>query len=232
MTKQHNNPNDNIPLTWHISLFARLRNYFLAGLLITAPITLTLYIVWLFVSFIDDKVKPFIPIQYYPESYLPFAIPGLGLLIVLISLTLIGALAAGVLGRIFLHLSERILNKMPIIRSIYGAIKQIFETVLSKQSMAFREVVMIEYPRRGIWSLGFISGTTEGEVQDLTEDEVVNVFLPTTPNPTSGYLLFIPRQDIKVLSMSVDEGIKMVVSAGIVTPEVHHEFIKKSNVSE
>ena len=201
-----------------LGLAGRLRAYFLAGVLITAPISITIYLAWLFISFVDDSVMPLLPARYNPESYLPFSVPGIGLIVVLVGLTLIGAVTAGFLGRYFLRLSEQILNRMPVIRSVYGAVKQIFETVLAQQSGAFREVVLVEYPRKGIWALGFLTGVTEGEVQEITDSEVVNVFLPTTPNPTSGFLLFVPKSDLVVLSMSVEEGIKMVVSGGIVTP--------------
>lgn len=201
------------------SCFTKLRSCFFTGLLFIAPISITIYLTWIAISFIDEKIKPLIPITYHPEYYLPFYVPGFGLLISIISLTITGALTAGVFGRYFIRLSERILNKMPVIRSLYSAIKKIFETLLNNQSSSFRKVVMIEYPRKGIWSLGFITGITRGEVQKITRDEVVNVFIPTTPNPTSGYLLFVPSNDIFVLNMSIEEGIKMVVSAGIVTPE-------------
>ena len=196
----------------------RLRAYFLAGILITAPISITFYLAWQFIAFVDDRVKPLVPARYNPETYLPFGIPGIGLIIVLIGLTLIGAMTAGIVGRMWLRLIERILARMPVIRGVYGAMKQIFETVLAHKSTAFRQVVLVEFPRRGMWALGFLTGVTEGEVQELTEDEVINVFLPTTPNPTSGFLFFVPRRDVVVLSMSVEEGIKMVVSGGIVTP--------------
>lgn len=200
------------------SIRRHLRGYFFAGVLITAPIGITFYLAWLIIKWVDGWVTPLLPPLYNPETYLPFGIPGLGLLIVCAVLTLIGAITAGILGRFWLRTSERVLARMPVIRSVYAAIKQIFETVLSHKSDAFRDVVLFEYPRRGSWAMGFITGKTEGEVQDITGDEVVNVFLPTTPNPTSGYLLFIPRRELVVLSMSVEEGIKMVVSGGIVTP--------------
>ena len=200
-------------------LSRRIRAYFFAGVLVTAPIGITFYIAWLIIDWIDGKVTPLIPPSYNPETYLPFSIPGLGLVIVFILLTMIGAAAAGAIGRMWLSVSEQMLARMPVIRSVYGATKQIFETVLAQQSNAFRQVVLFEYPRRGSWALGFITGQTMGEVQELTEDEVVNVFLPTTPNPTSGYLLFIPRRELVILSMTVEEGIKMVVSGGIVTPD-------------
>jgi len=201
-----------------VGLGGRLRAYFLAGVLITAPISITIYIAWGFISWVDGQVIPLLPDRYNPENYLPFSVPGIGLLIVLIGLTVIGALTAGILGRLFLNASERLLNRMPVVRSLYSATKQIFETVLAHKSTAFRDVILVEYPRRGMWAIGFITGTTEGEIQELTEDEVVNVFLPTTPNPTSGFLLFVPKSEIIPLHMSVEEGIKMVVSGGIVTP--------------
>ncbi len=204
-----------------LGFIARLRNYFFAGLLVTAPIGLTLYIVWLVVNFVDNRVTPLIPAKYNPETYLPINIPGLGLLIVFVAITLIGALTAGFMGRFILNFGERLLARMPVVRSIYGALKQIFEAVLTHSSTAFRKVVLIEYPRRGIWVIGFITGATEGEIQNMTEDRLLNVFLPTTPNPTSGFLLFVPVKDVYELSMTVEEGIKMVVSGGIVTPPDH-----------
>jgi uncharacterized membrane protein len=203
-----------------MSLGARLRTYFLAGILITAPVSLTIYLAWLFIRFVDEQVFSLIPQQYNPETYLRFSIPGIGLLLALVGLTLIGALTAGILGRAINHLFENVLNRLPVIRSLYGAIKQIMETVLANKSAAFRECVLIEYPRKGVWTLGFITGTTRGEVQEKTAEEVINVFVPTTPNPTSGFLLFVPAQDIIRLRMPIEDGLKLVVSGGIVTPPV------------
>ena len=201
-----------------IGFFPRMRAYFFAGILVTAPITFTLYLAWLLIHFVDNTIRPLIPAKYNPETYLPFALPGLGLFVLIVSLTLIGALTAGFMGRFFIKLSERILNRMPVIRSVYNATKQILETVLAQQSNAFREAVLVEYPRRGLWAIAFITGTTEGEVQNVTEEECTNIFLPTTPNPTSGFLLFVPKADLVSLDMSVEEAIKMVISGGIVTP--------------
>lgn len=201
-----------------VSLFSRLRTYFFAGVLVTAPIGITLYLAWLIIDFIDNRVTPLIPARYNPETYLPFSIPGLGLIVAGVVLTIIGAFTAGLVGRWLVSLSERLMARMPVIRNVHSALKQILETVLAQQSKAFRQVVLIEYPRRGIWAIGFLTGDTVGEVQNLTEDDTLNVFLPTTPNPTSGFLLFVPREDCHVLSMTVEEGIKMVVSGGIVTP--------------
>jgi uncharacterized membrane protein len=199
-------------------LGVRLRTYLLAGVLVTAPIGLTIYLSWVFIHWIDEVVMPLIPLRYHPETYLPFTIPGQGLIVVALGLILIGALTANLLGRTLLRISERVLERMPIIRGVHATLKQVFETVLSHQSDAFRQVVMIEYPRRGIWALGFLTGPTSGEVQNLTRERVLNIFLPTTPNPTSGFLLFVPEDDVLVLDMKVEEGIKMVMSGGIVTP--------------
>ena len=199
-------------------MMSRIRRCFITGILVTAPVGITFYVAWLFVSFVDAKVTPFIPQSYNPSSYLPFDLPGVGLVVLLVFLVLVGWIAAGVGGRYLVHLGERILRRMPVIRNIYGAVKQIFETVFTSQSQAFREVVLFEYPRRGCWALGFITGKTKGEVQNVTSDEVVNVFLPTTPNPTSGYLLFLPVKELIPLNMTVEEGIKMIISGGIITP--------------
>lgn len=202
----------------HIGFAARLRNYFIAGILVTAPIGLTIYLVWLIVGVVDGWVTPLIPPRYNPNTYLPFGIPGIGLVVAIVGLILIGALTSNLLGRLFLRTSDRILARVPVVRGLYSAIKQLTETIFGKQSAAFRQVVLIEYPRRGIWGLAFITGVTEGEVQELTDTEVVNIFVPTTPNPTSGFLLFIPKRDVVVLNMTVEEGIKMVISGGIVSP--------------
>jgi uncharacterized membrane protein len=203
---------------FHLTLGARLRTYFLAGILITAPIGLTIYLAWLMISFVDDRVFSVLPPRYNPETYLPFSIPGIGLILAAVSLTVIGAITAGFVGRLFRRLSEAVLNRLPVVRSVYSAIKQIVETVFANQSAAFREVVLIEYPRRDAWSLGFITGTTQGEVKANLKRELVNVFVPTTPNPTSGFLLFVPTDDIIRLTMSVEDGIKLVISGGIITP--------------
>lgn len=201
----------------------RLRGYFLTGILVTAPISITLYVSWVLINFIDDRVKPLIPVKYNPQTYIPFEVPGIGLVALVLGLMLVGMLAAGFFGRFMINLSERLLNRMPIVRNVYSAVKQILETVLAQQSNAFREAVLVEYPRRGLWAIAFITGTTEGEVQSLTTEETVNIFLPTTPNPTSGFLLFVPKKDLVPLNMSVEEAIKMVISGGIVTPPDRRE---------
>lgn len=205
-----------------IGLIGRLRAYFLAGVLVTAPIAITIYIAWWFVSFIDGHIRPLIPSSYNPENYLPFSIPGIGVLTVIVVVTLIGAFTAGYVGRLMLGLSEGVVERMPVVRSVYSAVKQIFETVLAKKSNAFREVVVLQYPRPGVWSLGFITGAAHPEVEevcatDIHGEEMVNVFIPCAP-PTTGFLVMAPRHEVKVLNITVEDGLKMVMSGGIVVP--------------
>ncbi|MGI9508170.1 MAG: DUF502 domain-containing protein [Geminicoccaceae bacterium] len=205
------------------SLLSRLRNYFFTGVIVTAPIAITIFLVWQFITFLDSYVGRFVPTRYNPENYLPFGLPGIGLIVMLAFLTLIGFLAAGFAGRTLVRTGEHILSRMPVVRSVYGTLKQIFETVLNSSSRSFREVVLVEYPRRGIGAIGFVTGPTQGEVQERTDEDLVNIFLPTTPNPTSGFLLFVPRKDLIHLDMTVEEGIKLVISGGIVTPKSQFE---------
>ncbi len=201
-----------------IGLAAKLRGYFLTGVLITSPLSITIYLAWLIVDFVDSRVTPLIPAKYNPENYLPFSLPGLGLIVMVVVMILIGALTAGYLGRLFIRTSERIVHRTPFIRSIYGAVKQIIETMLSQQSTSFRQVALIEWPRDGMWALGFITNHYQGEVQEKLDMDLYSVLLPTTPNPTSGWLMFVPRDKVIILDMSVEEGMKMAISGGIVVP--------------
>ncbi|PCJ99925.1 MAG: hypothetical protein COA45_03690 [Zetaproteobacteria bacterium] len=198
---------------------ARLRGYLFAGIVVTAPISITVYLTYVFLTFVDAKVAGLLPRDWYDALYGATTFPGIGLIISLACFILIGWFATNFLGRLIIRISEYIVDRMPVVRTLYSAIKQVFETIMASQSTAFREVVMLEYPRRGVWSIGFITGTSEGQIQEFTEAETMNVFVPTTPNPTSGYLLFVPRDELKFLDMSVEEGVKLVVSAGIITPE-------------
>jgi len=206
------------------SLIGRLRAYFLTGVIVTAPISITIFLLWQFLDFLDTHVAGLLPERYNPETYLPFSLPGLGLLIMIAFLTLVGMLTANFAGRALVRMGERLLSRMPIIRGVYGTLKQIFETVLAQQSRSFREVVLIEYPRRGLGAIGFVTGPTRGEIQARSPEEMVNVFLPTTPNPTSGFLLFVPKRDLIHLDMTIEEGMKMVISGGIVTPSMEQEL--------
>jgi len=202
---------------------SRLRNYFLTGLVIAAPISITVYITWSFVALVDDWFKPLLPAAYNPETYLPFAVPGVGLLFAIIMLMVLGALTANLFGRTIVGFGERFLDNMPFVRNLYKALKQIFETAISQSKSSFQEVGLIEYPRKGLYALVFVSTRTEGEVltrAGFEKNGMLSVFLPTTPNPTSGFLLFVPKKDIELLSMSVEEAAKMVISAGLVTPKM------------
>jgi uncharacterized membrane protein len=205
------------------SLIGRLRAYFLTGVIVTAPISITIFLVWKFLTFLDTHVAGLLPARYNPENYLPFSLPGLGLLLVLAFLTLVGMLTAGLAGRTLVRLGERLLSRMPVVRGVYGTLKQIFETVLAQKSRSFREVVLVEYPRRGVGAIGFVTGPTRGEIQACSGEELVNVFVPTTPNPTSGFLLFVAKSELIHLDMSVEDGIKMVISGGIVGPPAEEQ---------
>ena len=201
-----------------IGFFARFRSYFLAGILVTSPILITAYVTWMIITFIDSQVAGLLPDSLDFTKQLPHQIPGLGLIISIFTITIIGALTPGFIGRTLLKAGERVLDKMPVVRTIYGAIKQIMETVMSTNSESFREVVLVEYPRKNIWVIGFVTGETKGEVQSLNKSQLINIFIPTTPNPTSGFLLFIPKEDLVYMDMKVEDAVKMVISGGIVTP--------------
>jgi len=200
------------------SFFQHIKTYFLTGLVVASPVGITLYLAMAFIEMIDRNILPLIPAAYNPETYLPFPLPGVGLIFLFLLLTALGFLAANFLGRALIHIGEKILNQMPVIRSVYNTLKQIFETVISENKGSFQEVVLVEYPRRGLWAIAFISGENRGEIQSKLDDDIVNVFLPTTPNPTSGFLLFVPKKDIIRLDMTPDEGAKYVISAGLVDP--------------
>ena len=208
-----------------MSFWARFRNYFLAGILVTAPIGITFWLAWKVVGFVDNSVRPLVPPELRPETYLPIDIelPGFGIVVVVAGLVLIGSFTTGIFGKLIVKYSEWLLNRIPVVKSIYGWTRQIFETLLSEDSTAFREVVLIEYPCRGSWAVGFITGQTQGEIQDLTAETVFNVFVPATPNPTTGFLLFIPERDIHRLDMAVDDGVRLVISGGIVKPASDQE---------
>jgi uncharacterized membrane protein len=196
--------------------FVGLRGYLLAGIIVTAPIGITLWLVWQVVDYMDRTAAALLPARYNPETYLPFSVPGLGLLVILGSLTLIGWFTAGFLGRSIMRMGEELVARTPVVRTIYGTLKQIFETVLTSSSRSFREVVLVEWPRRGCWSIGFVTASTLWEIPGKGAPEMVNVFMPCTPNPTTGYLMFVPRSELVPVAMTVEEGMRMVVSGGIV----------------
>ncbi|MGE0847639.1 MAG: DUF502 domain-containing protein [Flavobacteriaceae bacterium] len=203
----------------------RVRNYFLTGLVIAAPLSITIYLTWTFINWVDAWVKPVIPLRYLPETYLPFSIPGIGLVVAIVFLIVLGAATANLFGRTIVSYGELLLGQMPLVRTVYRGLKQIFETVLSQSSTSFQKVGLIEYPRKGLWAIVFVSTETRGEITERsqTPGQMMSVFLPTTPNPTSGFLLFVPTEDIILLDMTVEEGAKLVISAGLVVPPTQEE---------
>lgn len=199
-------------------IMARLRRYFFTGIVVTAPISITLIGAWWLLTFIDDLIAELIPPQYNPNSYVPFEIPGTGLLIAITFFTLIGWLARNFLGRMVIRLSEWVVGRMPIINTVYNALKQVFDMTIGEQSRAFRDVVLIQYPHPNSWTIGFVTGITPGEIQTVGGGgEVLNVYIPVTPT-TAGFLVFVPKKDVVYLSMSVEDAVKLISSGGIVTP--------------
>ncbi len=203
-----------------MKLGSKIKAYFFTGILVTAPVAMTFYLAYKLITWIDVSVNRLIPPEFRPDNYLPYSIPGLGVVLLILALILIGMFAAGFLGRFFLRLGEWIVYKVPFISSVYSLLKQVFQTFLSNRNDAFTKVVLLEYPRKGLWILGFVSSDTQGEVKDKLGRELLNVFIPTTPNPTSGFLIFVPKEDTISIDMSVEDGIKFVISGGLVTPEM------------
>ena len=213
-------------------VISKLRSNFLAGLIIVAPIGMTIWLIWTVVGWVDSWVWPFIPQAYQPtalindllgrgpENQIEVNVRGVGVVIFLIFTILVGWIGKGLIGRSFLGIGERFVDRMPVVRSIYNAVKQIAETVFSQRETSFDKACLVEYPRKGIWAIAFISINAKGEIDDKLSDgePFVTVFLPTTPNPTSGFLLFLPRRDIKPLDMTVEDAAKLVISAGLVYP--------------
>jgi uncharacterized membrane protein len=200
------------------TVLARLRRWFLTGIVVTAPLFLTVFFTLAFLNYVDTTVSRIIPPEYNPNTHLPFSVPGLGLVAAIAFFVCAGWFATNFLGRTLIGVSEYFLDRMPVIRSLYGAIKQLFETVMASKSTAFREVVMVEFPRPGAWVLGFVTGDTNAEIGRRTGPGHVNVFVPTAPLPTQGFLLFLPRTELRYLNMKVDDALKMIVSGGIVAP--------------
>ncbi|MDR0484855.1 MAG: DUF502 domain-containing protein [Alphaproteobacteria bacterium] len=192
-------------------VFYYLRKWFIAGIITSVPLILTIYILLWIIEFFDNLVV----IRLFPNTVVS-QIPGIGIIASAISMVILGFLASNFLGRYLVKLGERLLQKIPIVKSIYSTIKQLFDTVFSTQSKAFREVVLIEFPRKDIWVLAFITSETKGEIQDKTAEDVVSVYVPTTPNPTSGFLVFIPKKDITFLEMKPDLAMKLILSNGII----------------
>ena len=227
-------------------MLARLRTSFLTGIVVIAPVALTLWLIWSVIGWFDGFVLPFVPDAYRPEQILKtifgydlkLNIRGVGVVVFLVFATLVGWLAKGLIGRSFIKYAENLVNRMPVVRSFYSGIKQIAETVFAQQERSFEKACMIEYPRKGIWAIGFISTTAKGEIAERNSSKgpMVSVFVPTTPNPTSGFLLFFPKADIVELDMSIEDAAKLVISAGLVYPPTKKtsskSTIAKSRISK
>ena len=198
-------------------MMAALRRYLMAGLLVWVPLGVTLLIVTFLVDLMDQTLR-LLPESLQPENLLGFRIPGLGAVLTAVIVFVTGMIVTNLFGMQLFNIGERILQRIPLVRSIYASVKQVTESMFSS-GKSFRKVVLVEYPRKGMWSLAFQTGTGAEEIRDKTGRDVTNVFIPTTPNPTSGFFLMVPREDVVELDMSVDDGLKMLLSVGVVVPE-------------
>lgn len=197
-----------------------LKTYFFTGIIVTAPVAITLYLAINFITYIDKIVTNMIPQSYNPNAFLPYGIPGIGIVFFLVFFTLVGMLTANFIGQALVRFGYSLINKMPLISGIYNAIRKIFETLLSSdKNKAFRQAVLIEYPRRDIWTIAFLTGPVPTEITKKSKDKtLLSVYVPTTPNPTSGFFLYLPKKDVILLDISVEDALKMVLSTGIVPP--------------
>ena len=207
------------------TLFSRLKAYFFTGLVIIAPIAITIWATIWFISIFDQWVKPYVPNTYNPDTYLPVRLPGFGLLFALIIITLTGALARNLVGRSLINVWDKVLNSTPVVRSIYKGSKQIFETLFTQKGASFQKVCLVEWPRRGAWSIGFISRELDGSLVGLDAGRpMYSVYVSTTPNPTSGYVFFCDVEEVKLLAISVEDALKLVISMGLVFPDTPLAF--------
>jgi uncharacterized membrane protein len=202
------------------TLFGRLRTNFLTGLIVIAPVGLTIWLILAVVGWVDGFVLPLVPSRFNPEQYIGINLRGVGVIIFLIFTIIVGWMAKGFIGRSFIRWAEGLVQRMPVVRSIYSGLKQIAETVFAQSETNFDKACLVEYPRKGIWAIAFISTTAKGEIDSgiPVDEQKVSVFLPTTPNPTSGFLLFLPRSDVIELEMAVEDAAKLIISAGLVYP--------------
>jgi uncharacterized membrane protein len=200
-------------------VMSRIRTYFLTGLVVAGPAAVTLWLIWWFVTWVDNVVRPFIPADYRPETYLPVNVPGSGLIIVFVALTLLGFLTANLIGRKLVDFGESLLSRMPIVRPIYRTTRQIFHTLFSKSESSFRRVGLVEFPSPGMWSLVFLTNApTEDISSRLPATEHVSAFMPCTPNPTTGFFFYVPKHDVIDLDITVEQAMTVIMSAGIVQP--------------
>ncbi len=207
-------------LTPHTTVQARIRTYFLTGLVIAGPLAVTAWLVWWFVNLVDGWVKPLVPAAYLPDSYLPFNVPGIGLILAFLGLTLLGFLTANLVGRYLVSWSETVLARMPVISGIYKGVKQVFETLFSQSGTSFRKVGLVEFPAKDMWMLVFISNEPSPTVASVLpgDPDQISVFLPCTPNPTTGFYFYLPRKNVIEIDMSVEDAAKVIMSAGMIQP--------------
>lgn len=201
-------------------MFSGIRASFLTGIVVIAPVGLTIWLLWTLIGWVDSFVIPFIPYNFRPEQYIGINLRGVGVIIFLLFTIIVGWVAKGLIGKSLIRFAESLVDRMPVVRSIYGGVKQIAETVFAQSERSFEKACLIQYPRKGIWAIGFISTTAKGEVTEKAETggELLSIFVPTTPNPTSGFLLFFPREDVIELDMAIEDAAKLVISAGLVYP--------------
>lgn len=199
---------------------ARFRNYFLTGLVVTGPVVITIYLLWWFINWVDGLVRPLVPAAYRPEAYLPFAVPGFGLIVGVVGLTLVGFFTANLIGRKLVELGEHLLGRMPVVRAIYRGLKQVFETLFSGKGSSFRKVGMVEFPAPGMWSIVLISQPPSATVEQSLpgEEEYISVFLPCAPNPTTGFFFYVPKSKVIEIDMGTDDAATLIMSAGVVQP--------------
>ncbi len=196
-----------------------LRARFFAGMVIALPVIVTFWILRFLITEIDRRVVPLLPHALNPGEYLPFAVPGLGLIILVVFLTLLGVIATNLVGRIVVDAGNRLLSRVPVVNSVYSVFRQITDVVASNNSEQFEEVVLVEYPRKNCWSVGFITNPAKGEISSTLGQNYFSVFVPTTPNPTSGFVVFVHNDELRRLALTIEEGVKIILTAGIVIPE-------------
>jgi uncharacterized membrane protein len=202
------------------SIGTRIRGWFLTGVVIAGPLAVTAWLVWWFIDTVDHWVKPLVPPDLWPDTYLPVRVPGTGVLLAFCGLTLLGFLAANLAGRTLIKLGETILDRMPIVRGIYKNVKQIFETVFSQSGTSFRKVGLVEFPTKGMWSLVFISAPPGNLLADaLPEGAHLSVFLPCAPNPTTGFFFYLPARDVVEVPLTTEQAAKIIMSAGLLQPD-------------
>src|SRR5579859_524511 len=213
-------PPEPAPDTTSHGIMARFRNYFLTGLVVAGPVAITLYLTWWFVTWVDGLVRPFVPIAYRPETYLPFGLPGSGLIVAVVALTLLGFLTANLIGRSLVDLGDRLLGRIPAVRAIYRGLKQVFETLFSGQGSSFRRVGLVEFPSPGMWSIVLISQPPNEEIAGRipSQEEHISVFLPCAPNPTTGFFFYVPKSKIMEVEMSAEDAATLIMSCGVVQP--------------